>query len=324
MIERMKMNYKNDGIWINKYELEALKCEELKEVLLNEKFCKHMGIDMSNIHSIKQYIWELRGNDYEQFQKKRTREYIDSAQMTYPLNKDHQIYFHFEICAKYCDDEPINCALFIHLDTLPTHVKEILIEFDVIGTLDGAQSNKLRKHKHSITAQWLSKDKNYCGSQIFPSRDLPKYTSICWKIGAKILDIEYENDYLYINDTEPHFDMEQVKDALQQNDTTQVLEMFRHLQTANHRLNEENQKIRDENTQLKEQKLQKVWITSPKTPYSRSKSKRRYNTSISPFASPQSTPLPLLESKSISEHLTNMHSRSWLENRKNQSDDNPM
>eukprot|EP01084_Bolivina_argentea_P096888 174171_1 len=319
MIQRMKINYGYPGIWINKYELESIKHDELRKILTSGRFCTFAGIAMNKIHSVKQFIWKLKDNEYEEFKNKRSREYIESSKQQYKLNDEDNVDFHFEICAKYSDMQN-NCALFLHLDKLPKNVKEIKIEYEVLCILEKTNAKGRRIHKHLMSFQWLTKEstgKDYCGSQIFPFRDLEKYSCMTWKIGAKILDIEYRSNHIfnemevYNIDMDQEFNIEYVKDALQTNDTIRVLEMFQRLQTENRWLKDalfrqfEHQRSTIEKKESDDVTSIKANVNIPSLLNGRSRGNtltaiipRTSKTHVSPFASPGTTPPPLNENES--------------------------
>ena len=172
---------KAESIWINNYQLNKFGNEKLKGLLTGKgELFEHFGISMPDINHVKQCIWRIECDQYEEFINKKPRQYIESQPYEYIISTEEKIRFHLECCAKYSDSSQ-KCALFLHLDELPPMIHAINVEFDVLCTKSPS------KYRHLMPSQWLHTQKPHCGTQTFPYKHLAKNESIHWFIGLKVL-----------------------------------------------------------------------------------------------------------------------------------------
>eukprot|EP01083_Nonionella_stella_P097339 273589_1 len=167
-------------IWLNLNELSKYK--HIKTNLLGKgKLLDRFGIDELKIKHTKEYIWDIKEDEYKEFMSKKPREYIESNKYDH-TEGDTSITFHLQCFAKYSDVSE-TCAIFFHLDTIGNEeVNRIYIELDVL-----CLSNGIVKYRHLLPTQWLS-GKTTCGMQTFPCKDHMDNEYITWKIGVKIHD----------------------------------------------------------------------------------------------------------------------------------------
>eukprot|EP01084_Bolivina_argentea_P195446 335280_1 len=183
LIENMIQLYRVNMLWINKYQLNKIKCAALKQLIAtDELFFKHYGIDMLNVKLVHQFTWMIGGNEYQEFKSMKVRKYIKSKTYEIVMDDNESISFHLECCARYSGAFD-NCALFLHLDSLPANIESITIEYDII-----CKYNSQFIH-HQMTPQILRRtgSENSCGSQIFPSHILMKTNELQWFVAIKMI-----------------------------------------------------------------------------------------------------------------------------------------
>eukprot|EP01084_Bolivina_argentea_P079034 143428_1 len=220
-------DFEQRELWINKNELDGIKHKKLRHLLSGE-FWKYLGLNMYNMNNVQQFEWEISNELYKQFKNMKSRKYIKSPIYEYAIDK---IKFYLRCCSKY-SDESNKCALFFHLDSnifTGTNIESIQIEYNLLC--------QQTKYKNIMSAQWLSKNKQYCGFQTFSTKVLNKKKSITWKIGIKILQIIHKKSKSYLDLQKERLNkiycMNDIKNAMKEQDMSQISEICQTLMDQN-------------------------------------------------------------------------------------------
>ena len=98
---------------------------------------------------------------------------------------------------KYANESE-NCGLFLHIneENLPPEIASIKLEYDLVWKHGGKQ-----KYQHVMTPQFISRDRNYCGSQAFPSHKFQKVKGeMEWRIAIRVIEVNYYPRIMHIDD----------------------------------------------------------------------------------------------------------------------------
>ena len=204
MIKTMKQQYKSNSLWINKCDLQNIEYQPLL-CMLNGcgAFFEHFNFSEANINAVQQFEWKITDDNYIHFAKLKPRTYIKSQSYHYNLDDKASIQFHLECCSKY-NDESNKCAIFFHLDHLPSNIKAVRIEFDLLCIKKPIYKNTMPPQLLS-TEKWISSNNNYktyCGFQTFSMRFPNKNTSMVWVLAVKVIDKINVDDHINIENLE--------------------------------------------------------------------------------------------------------------------------
>ena len=146
MISKMKRANWFKTLWINLNDLKKIKHQKLRCMLVGcGEFFEYFGIEINTINKIQQFEWKIENDDYKQFVNLSPREYINSNQYQYKLNKE-SIKFWLKCCNKFTNKSP-KVALYLHLDyiSLPKHITSIRIEYDLLCDITTKSDNNNKK-----------------------------------------------------------------------------------------------------------------------------------------------------------------------------------
>eukprot|EP01083_Nonionella_stella_P087501 243483_1 len=246
-------NLKKDTIWLNEQEL--MKYEQIKERFMGSgQLFDRFGVDKVAIQYAQQYEWNIAGDEYQTFLKKKPREYIQSPSYTYTA-REFEIAFHFRSNAKLSDSCD-QCAFFLHLESMDDSIEGISIELDVL-------CDKKQQYRHLLSTQWLTPTKKYCGFQTFPYDDLKKNTSVKWKVALKVHGLQFKTSDVDVLDDEMMMDEDKFNIKMvvinKHNNNDELMHLCRALYQKNIRLMKKNVELSETVEQLKDgrQKLVK-------------------------------------------------------------------